>query len=195
MGNYKKEVFAIPNIIGYLRILLIPLFTYLYIKEDFLYAALIAAFSGITDMADGFIARKFNMITELGKLIDPIADKLTQAALILCLLSRYDLMWFLVAVFLVKELTMGLTGLVVLCKNKVKLDGALWFGKISTVVQFICMTFLFAFPEISEVVADILIFISAAFMLLAFVLYMREYFLLSRKSKKTEVKVENCGIK
>ena len=118
MSNYKKEMLSIPNILSYVRILLIPLIVYFYMyKEDYTIAAIIAAISGLTDLADGFIARKFNMITDFGKFIDPVADKLTQCTLLLCLLSRYSIMWFLVIIFFVKEISMALAGLFSVCKN------------------------------------------------------------------------------
>ena len=182
MYKVKKEAFSLPNILSYLRILLIPAFTYLYFNGEYVSAALLVAFSGLTDMADGFIARRFDMITDWGKILDPVADKLTQASLIVCLLSRYKDMWLLVGVFLVKELTMGLAGLFTLCKKKKKLSGAMWFGKVSTVVQFVAMIALFAFPMPDKAV-DVIILTCAAFMVLAFVLYMREYFLLIKNEK------------
>ncbi len=174
MGKLKKETFSVPNILSYLRILLIPVFVTLYFKGEYICAAMIVALSGLTDLADGFIARRFNMITEWGKVLDPIADKLTQALLIVCLLSRYEKMWILVIIFFIKELTMGLAGLIMLCKRKRRLNGAMWFGKISTVVQFVAMTALFAF-RLPEPWADAVISVCAAFMILAFVLYMRAY--------------------
>lgn len=176
MINYKKEILSIPNILSYVRILLIPFIVYFYlVKSDYTIAAVIAAISGFTDLLDGQIARRFNMITDFGKFIDPVADKLTQCTLILCLLSRYNSMWFLVVIFFVKEISMGLAGLFSVCKNHKKLDGAKWFGKVSTVIQFISMIILFAFENMPSSLVSFLIILCAAFMLLAFVLYMIEY--------------------
>lgn len=182
MEKYKKELLSIPNILSYVRILLIPLIVRLYLyDENYTLAALFAAISGLTDFVDGFIARRFNMVTDFGKFIDPVADKLTQCALILCLLSRYKCMWLLVIIFFVKEISMGLAGLFSVCKNHKKLDGAKWFGKISTVVQFVVMTFLFAFGNVSPILVNILISICASFMMLAFILYILEYINLNKE--------------
>ena len=83
-----KERFSIPNLMGYFRLLLIPVFCYLYLaKEAYHWAAGVVLLSSLTDLFDGMIARKFNMITNLGKALDPIADKLTHGALALCLAS------------------------------------------------------------------------------------------------------------
>ena len=100
----KKDLFTIPNLMGYFRILLIPVFCYFYIKKQaYLLAAGIVLISSLTDLFDGYIARRFNMVTELGKALDPVADKLTHAALALCLAFRYPLMWALLALMAVKE--------------------------------------------------------------------------------------------
>ena len=79
-GIDRREIFSIPNLMGYFRILLIPLFSWMYCTADstgdYYAAAVVVGISGLTDMFDGKIARRFNMITELGKFIDPLADKL-----------------------------------------------------------------------------------------------------------------------
>ena len=74
----KQEIFSIPNLMGYFRILMIPVFCYLYIgKKMYLEASAVVLLSSLTDLFDGKIARKFNMVTELGKLLDPVANKMT----------------------------------------------------------------------------------------------------------------------
>ena len=107
-----KEIFSIPNLMGYFRILLIPVFSWIYIHadgvSDYYMAAVLVGISGLTDMFDGKVARKFNMITELGKFIDPLADKLTQGALVLCFAVRYPLMRAVLALFILKEGFMGI---------------------------------------------------------------------------------------
>jgi cardiolipin synthase len=174
MKTTKKEIFSIPNLLSYLRILLIPAFVLIYITAEdvsnYYLAALIIFLSALTDMADGFIARKYGMITELGKALDPIADKLTQIAVILCLLTRYQGMWVLVLLFTIKELFMGINGLILLRKGK-KLNGAKWFGKVSTAVFFICTIVLIALPELPGMAVYILINVTILFLLLSFVLY------------------------
>ena len=95
----KKVLFNIPNCLCFFRILLIPLFLYVYFVADFknryIVAAFVLAISGISDFLDGFIARKFNMVTDFGKFIDPVADKLTQFVLAITLLFSYPLAWIL----------------------------------------------------------------------------------------------------
>ena len=103
----KEDWFTIPNIMGYIRILLIPVFAWVYLhaesQSDYYIAAGIIGLSGLTDLFDGKIARKFNMVTELGKFLDPLADKLTLGVLILCMSTRFNGMKALIILFLIKE--------------------------------------------------------------------------------------------
>ena len=150
----RKEVFSIPNILGYFRILLIPCFMYTFLTadtiEDYYASAIIVGISSLTDMFDGLIARKFNQITELGKLIDPVADKLTQGALIVCFLMKYQYlrqyMSYLFVLYVIKESFMAIMGLIMLRHNGRKLNGAKWYGKVSTALVYVVMFILFLRP-------------------------------------------------
>lgn len=173
-----NQVYSIPNVLCYIRIILIPIFIYVYANAknevDYYLAAAIIFLSGVTDFCDGFIARKFNQVTELGKLIDPIADKLTQAAIIVALMFKFNWIFFLVILFLIKELSMLINGVILLKKGK-KLDGAMWFGKVSTAVFYFSTFIIILFPMLDLVVVNILMIISAFFMALSFIMYMIEY--------------------
>ncbi|MCU9613512.1 CDP-alcohol phosphatidyltransferase family protein [Caldibacillus lycopersici] len=170
----SKEIFTIPNCLSLLRILLIPIFVYVYINAtestDYLVATIIFFIAAISDFLDGKLARKFNLITELGKVLDPVADKLQQAAIAFCLLFRYEFLWMLITLFVVKELFMGINGVILLRRGK-KLNGAMWFGKLSTAVFYVAMLSLIAFPEIDTTIAIILSIITAIFLALSFILY------------------------
>ncbi|GAB3790875.1 CDP-alcohol phosphatidyltransferase family protein [Virgibacillus kimchii] len=174
MSLTVKEIFSIPNILSYIRIMLIPFFAYYYITAvepgDYYIAALIILVSGLSDLLDGLIARRFNQVTELGKLLDPLADKLTQMAIIICLLFQYEYIWIIIVLFVVKELFMGMNGLVLLRKGK-RLDGSMWFGKASTAVFYAATFLLIVFPEMNETVAMLLMTVTGAFLLISFVLY------------------------
>lgn len=174
----NKEWFTIPNILSCGRIILIPIFIFTYINAiqsgDYYAPGLIIILSGITDLLDGFIARKFNQITELGKVLDPIADKLTQGAIVFTLMFRYRKMWILVALFMVKELSMAINSFILFRRGK-KLDGSLWYGKLSTAVFYTTMTILILFPRISLDMANYLMGITGIFLLLSFVMYTRVF--------------------
>jgi len=169
-----KELFSVPNFLSTVRLILIPFFIYEYVTadraEDYYFAAIIVVLSGLTDLLDGFIARNFNQTTDLGKVLDPIADKLTQAAIAACLLLRYKYMWVLFILFAVKELFMAINSLILLKRGK-KLNGAMWFGKLSTAVFYVAMFFLVAFPGIDPVLAGGLMIITGIFLSLSFFMY------------------------
>ena len=105
--NWKKELTAIPNLLTLFRLVLIPVYVTLYLmatcSADYHLAGLILALSCLTDLLDGKVARHFNMVTNLGKLLDPLADKATQLALTLCLSIRYPVLRPVLVLFLIKE--------------------------------------------------------------------------------------------
>ncbi len=170
----KKDLFTIPNIMGYVRILLIPVFCWLYItaetERDYLWATGVVLFSSFTDLFDGMIARKFHQVTELGKVLDPVADKLTHAALAVCLATRYPLMWALLALMALKEGYMAVMGLHFLKQGKM-LDGAMWFGKVCTATLFAGLFCLFFFYKMSALTANILIGIMMVMMVFTLCMY------------------------
>lgn len=122
---------SVPNLISLIRLLLIPLILWLYLNDKIWTAVILVVVSGFTDAIDGYIARHFNQITPLGKVLDPLADKLTQIALGVCLLSRFPAVIPLVIVLIIKELLMLLWGLKLLNAGQPPFS-ALWWGKLST---------------------------------------------------------------
>ena len=174
----KKDIFTIPNILTYIRILLVPAFVLVYTNSRSLsghiWAIAIVAISALTDIVDGIIARKYNMITDLGKIIDPIADKAMQFAMIFCVVVRYHLIWILFAIYAVKELV-SLAFSSYLFKHGKHIEGANWAGKLCTVVLYAVMLALIAIPKIPDRIVKIMIAVSSAFMILAFIVYMSAY--------------------
>lgn len=187
----KTELLSIPNILCYIRLLLIPVFVILYIKaqtqSEYFFAAFVVLIASLTDFLDGFIARKFDMVTEFGKLLDPVADKLMQFALLFVLLVKTDYIYILVVIFLIKEITMAIAGYTFFKKGK-KLDGAKWFGKVSTAVFYLTMFVLILFPNLYDYNKSIvytLVIICASFLILSFLLYGREYYTMYKESNET----------
>lgn len=185
----KKDLWSIPNILCYIRFILIPIFVVLYINAreagEYLQAAAVVFVSGLTDFLDGFIARTFDMVTDLGKLIDPMADKLTQAALIFVLVVKIKWMIFLLILFVTMQLFMLAAGIAMLKKDK-RLNGSKWFGKVSTTVFYATMLVLVALPNLSTVVINVLMLVCGAFLLLSFLLYIREYFFMYQEIRGEE---------
>ena len=176
-GN-KKDLFTIPNIICYVRILLIPVFCYLYIKastpHDYLMATLVVLFSSFTDLFDGMIARKFNQVTDLGKVLDPVADKLTHAALAICLAVRYPLMWALIILMVIKEAYMAIMGLYFL-KRDTMINGAQWYGKVCTAMLFIGLCVLFFAYDLPITYVNTIIIVLMVVMLFTLIMYIKLY--------------------
>ncbi len=172
----KTSVFTIPNGLSLFRILLIPVILWLYCgKKLYLATVGVIALSGFTDVLDGRIARKFNMVSDVGKVLDPIADKLTQAALVICLISRYREMIGLLVLFAVKEGLMLLWGYLTL-RHTDTVNSAKWYGKLSTVVLYSVMMLLILVPWIPRLAAQVLMGLCAAVMLLSLILYGRFYY-------------------
>lgn len=175
----KRDIFTIPNLLCFFRIILIPVYITAYFKavddQQYLFAAAILAVSCLTDMADGYIARKFHMITNLGKILDPLADKLTQFALILSLAVKYTVLYPVLALFLTKELFQGGALIFFAHKGKV-LPGALWAGKICTTVLFVSLILLVMFPRIPSQAVFFLTAVDAGFLLYSFGSYLSAYF-------------------
>ena len=171
----KNAILTIPNLISLFRILLIPLIIWLYCgKKQYAATIAVVAISGVSDIIDGKIARKFNMVSDVGKVLDPVADKLTQATLVICLTARYPWMWALLAVFAAKECLMLLWGYLTL-KSTDTINSAKWYGKLSTVVLYAAMMILILFADIPEAGARALMLLCGGVMLLSLVMYGRFY--------------------
>lgn len=179
----KKEILTIPNLLSLFRLCLIPLIVWLYCGREWYVAAIgVILLSGASDIVDGFIARKYHMVSDFGKILDPVADKLTQAALLICLLFRYPLMWALIVVFALRELGMIVMGAWVM-KKKDEVNSAKWYGKLNTVVIYTVMMALILFPNIPTPWANGLLIACGGVMLLSLLLYARFYYNILRGSK------------
>lgn len=176
----KKEIFTIPNLLSLFRILLIPVYAIIYMRaeelKDYVIAASVFAVSALTDMVDGIIARKFNMRSRLGIMLDPFADKLTQGVIIICLSIKVIDIYPLLIIFLIKEGFMLIMGMRLL-KQKKMLDGALFAGKICTTVLFLSMIVLVVFRDISRAGVHTIVTTCATFMIISLISYARCYFL------------------
>lgn len=185
----REDFFSLPNILTYIRILLVPLFVVLYLNaktwHDHAWVIIVILLSAFTDVIDGYIARKWKMITDWGKIIDPIADKLMQGAMMICVALRYHWVILLILIYAIKEFTsLSLSGY--LFKKGKTIDGAHWYGKLCTVVLYVVMLCFIVFPKMPAQISGILIGASAAFMVLAFILYMNEYISLYAELKEEE---------
>ena len=136
----------IPNILSVIRIILIPIFTIEFVySNNYFVAGVILVVSGITDCLDGYIARRFNMITDIGKVLDPIADKLTQLMAVFCLaMEGHIAMWILFAFLAFKDIALVIGGIAIYKKKDVVVSSNR-YGKIATIIFYIAVTLMVLF--------------------------------------------------
>lgn len=151
LNDNLKDLFTnwntIPNWLCFLRIALIPVFSVLFIKENYILAFVLMIIAALTDLVDGKIARKFNMVSNLGKILDPIADKLSQVAIVIILIVKF---WsfdgplkYLLFLFIIKEGLMVIGGALLLAKGMRPVAAEMW-GKVATTVFYIFMIAIIA---------------------------------------------------
>ena len=179
MKDWKKELLTIPNLLSLFRLVLIPVYVVIYVhansgKEYFLAAAILGV-SCLTDLVDGKIARHFNMVSTVGKILDPLADKATQFTLILCLALKYKVLWYLIVLFVIKESFQLVAGGLTL-RRGVMLKGALLTGKICTAVLFISLIIMVMIPSLPHKTVNIIAITDSIFMIISFADYLRAYF-------------------
>ena len=177
--DWKKDLFTIPNMLSLFRLGLIPVYVIIYLRaerfSDYALAAGILAVSCFTDLIDGKIARRFNMISTIGKFLDPLADKATQFTLTVCLAIRHPVLWHLAVLFVIKEGFQLIAGLVQFRKGKM-LTGALITGKICTTVLFVSLILLVLLPNLAPGYVDLIAAIDGLFMLITFGHYIYVYY-------------------
>lgn len=192
--SFKSDrVFTIPNIMTICRIVLILPFMICFLNDKYIEAAVLIITSGLTDCFDGMIARKLNQVSSLGKILDPIADKLTLIAVGICLCVYMPIVTPVMIILMLKDLLM-LMGGIALIKCKVAPSPAKWYGKIGTIMFYfsVCLiVFLKAFFQYeNDVLSFVLLSLTAAFMIFALVMY---YHIYSKQMK--EVKEQVKGVK
>lgn len=177
--DWKKDLFTIPNLLSLFRLLLIPVYVVIYLNasapEDYFIAGGILAVSCLTDLIDGKIARHFNMISTTGKILDPLADKVTQFTLIVCLTIRYPVLLIMAVLFFIKEIFQLVAGFFLVRKGKI-LKGALLPGKICTTVLFISLIILVLVPQIGTTAVYVITGVDCVFLLISFYSYARLYY-------------------
>lgn len=172
-AKIKEEILTIPNILSMLRIVMIAAVVVLFVTKNYLAAGIVLITSGVTDILDGFIARKFNMVSSLGKALDPFADKLTQFAVMICLCFYCE--WILIpfVLLVLRDGFMLLTGLSIFRKTHSTFS-ARWYGKIATLYTYTLMCALLVFKtqlEQQETLRLVLIIIDACLIAFSFVMY------------------------
>ena len=166
------RIFTLPNLLSFVRLALIPLIVYLFETENYWWAFGMLLLSGATDVIDGWIARTFHLVSDFGKAIDPIADKLTQIVVLFCLMRNY---WWVLAALIFKESFIGIMTLIALHRTH-SVYSAGWYGKLCTVVIYLSMFVLILWEPVFGVPANptfVLVdsIVICALVLLSFVKY------------------------
>lgn len=177
--NVKWE-WTVPNLLSLLRIALLPVFAVLYLRSTpdtpslLILAGVVVVFSGLTDLLDGWIARRFNQISDAGKLLDPLADKLTQITVLVCLATRYSELLWLTGVCLLKEAAQVIGGLLLLRRGD-EVRGSQWFGKVCTFVFYASMAAFVLFDHMPSGARIALVVLVGLMMLGTFLGYLKTY--------------------
>ena len=172
---------SIPNLISIGRIFLVPIFAMLYVQGEVAAAMGVLLLSAASDVLDGAIARRYNMVTELGKILDPVADKLIQAAMMLCAASIAPGIWLLLALHLLRELSLAAMGLHVM-RVTGHVYGAKWYGKLCTAVIYAVMISALAFPSLPQTLIDSGVLLCVVLVAACLFLYMINYLRILRQA-------------
>ncbi len=205
MKDLFKGCWTIPNLLSLLRIVAIPFFAYFFIKGDAIWAIVVLFLSGYSDFLDGKIARRFNQVSDLGKVLDPVADKLTQITLAVLLFISFNgasdanlkaFSWIFL-IFIIKEAIMVLFGGLMIVIG-LRPSAAEIFGKIATFAFYAIMLLVVAFgPEVGllksvfvlpSTLMMILVVVSAILTIVAFFSYFPDTF---RQFKELKDKKSN----
>ncbi len=166
----KDQILTIPNMLSFFRLALIPVIVILFLNGKREWTTFVILFSGFTDIVDGYIARKFNMTSDFGKAIDPLADKLTQIAVLACFASENLLIILPIAVMVIKEVGAFVLRLIIYKKTEA-VTSAQWHGKVNTVLLHAIILLHVIWIDIPEAVSNICILTSTGMMILSCVLY------------------------
>jgi len=148
-----KTNLNIPNLLSVFRILILVPFVKFVLQENYVYSGLILILSGITDMFDGYLARKLNQVTDLGKMLDPIADKITLVTIMICVSIKFPKMLSFMIILVIKEILMLCAGGFLLKSNK-KPPAAQWYGKLSTIIFYISVIIIISAKALYNINSD-----------------------------------------
>ena len=186
----KNKVVTVPNIISAVRIVIIPFIIWSYFVKEYWACFALILFSGLSDLIDGYLARRFKQVSDFGKILDPIADKLTQSAVILTLFLDhldYWAIWFLLIVLLTKEL-LTLICATYMLNNGAKTISAKWWGKISTFTIYVTMLLIVLSKNgikfVNDTIITVMAVVSVITLLVSVAGYFKLFFIAPKKNKE-----------
>lgn len=192
----SNRTFTIPNIISMFRIILITPFVVFFLRHDYIVAAIILIVSGISDFLDGVIARKFHQESELGKILDPLADKLTLIAVGICLIFIEPFVLPLMIIMVTKDLLMLIGGSIVI-KQGVIPPKSKWYGKLSTVLFYVTVSLIVVMKIFNlinysgaHIVLLVMLSVTAVMMLFSLINYIGMFVQIQKDLKNTDNRKE-----
>lgn len=189
-----KANLNIPNLLSLFRILILVPFVNFVLKEDYLCAGLVLVLSGITDMFDGYLARKLNQVTDLGKMLDPIADKVTLVTIMICLSIKFPKMLSFMIILVIKEILMLCAGAILLKSNK-KPPASQWYGKLSTIIFYISVIIIISLRALwsinSDTLNNFLMILTLVFMIYSLWRYFEIFKYMINSDSNIEKNIEN----
>lgn len=166
-----KKIFTIPNILSFFRICLVPLIVYIYLFTELnILAGCLIVLSGITDIVDGYIARHFNQVSDLGKVLDPFADKLTLISVLTCSIIKDFSLIILLGAEVIKDIIVLITSYIRVKKNN-KVHSASWYGKVCTCLSYVTVMLHIFWKEIPETLSAPIIIVVSTIIILFGILY------------------------
>ena len=188
-----KKIVTVPNIISLVRLLLVPAIAGAYLTERFVCAIVLLAISGISDMLDGQIARRFGAISDLGKLLDPLADKLTTATVVFCLMLRHPVVSVVMGALLMKELCLAVGAAILYRSGTRPSESKLW-GKLSTAFLYALMLLLVANDCASAFgrtfLPDVVFWVLCALVCISLLLALGQYAMIFRAIRNGKYNIE-----
>ena len=175
----------VPNILTIIRFLLIPVIITFAFKNNYVATIIVLSISGITDILDGYIARKYNFISDFGKLMDPLADKATQVTLLAVLAIQKIIPMWIIAIVIFKEFFM-VAGASFLYGKELVVSSK-WYGKLSTVLFYIAMVYSlisiywnstlvkYSFPKMPEF-AIYIYYLAVASTIFSLIMYIKAFY-------------------
>lgn len=184
----KNKNLTVPNALSVLRILIVPFFAWMFLTGHVIVATILLVLSGLTDCFDGLIARKFDQVTEIGKVLDPFADKLTQGVVAMCLAVKFPAFRMLLVIFIIKELGMLCCAFALVKRNR-RLCAAQWYGKVATVMFYLSVGIIVVLDGVFKisgwvfsVTAYVFLVATAAMMIFSAVCYFRIFLRILRSN-------------
>lgn len=184
----------VPNALTVLRFLLIPIIVIVCVQGQYILAIAVLSISGLTDILDGTIARKYNYITDFGKLMDPLADKATQISLLTTLFIKGAIPIWILAIVVLKEFCM-VSGASFLYGKELVVSSK-WYGKLATVLFYVAMVISLFLEQIGNTtnniikaigIADTIIYYLAVITTIAsLIMYMKAFYIQGYLKKNNE---------